>query len=104
MFYNNNFEELNIFIRKLVTIALEEDKKIIWGYGKGGVFLKYLLEQADKRIKIEYIIDDKMYIPPYCTPRIYRKSLLEYIEPNDYLLLSTILDYSFVYEYATLMG
>ncbi len=53
------------YVRKLVDIAVEDNKEfIIWGYAKGGAFIKYLIEQVSAEIRIAYIIDSKVDISP----------------------------------------
>ena len=77
---------------------------IIWGYSKGGAFLRYLLENYDQRIHIAYIIDQAMQIPVNCEPKIYRSSILEYIDGSKYILLSTIKSYQTVCKVAESYG
>lgn len=77
---------------------------IIWGYSKGGAFARYLLENYDQRLRIAYIIDEYMQIPANSFPRIYRPSILQYIDSKNYVLLSTIKNYKVVCDYASEYG
>ena len=86
-------------------MAISSDRSvIIWGYAKGGAFVRYLLEKYDQRIHIAYIIDQAMQIPANCAPKIYRSSILEYIDGEKYILLSTIRNYKTVCDFATSHG
>ena len=85
------------YIERLVKNAINNDKQfIIWGYARGGAFIKYLLENEDARAQVAYIIDDKMDIVINGTPKIYRSTVFDYIDNSKYILLSTILDFEAV--------
>lgn len=93
------------YIAMIGEMAISSGRSvIIWGYAKGGAFVRYLLEKYDQRIHIAYIIDQAMQIPANCEPKIYRHSILQYIDGDQYILLSTVKDYKDVCDYATEFG
>ena len=62
--------------------------------GRGGKWIKHLINDYDGRLQIEYIIDEKIQIPYETESIIYRSMVLNYLESGKYLLLSTIKDIS----------
>lgn len=79
------------YIEKIVDLALQQDKKIImWGYGKGGVYARHLIKDIDGRIDVVFFIDDYLYIPYAPETRIFRSSKLNYIDINQYILISSV--------------
>lgn len=88
--YKKFFSGLLSYTSRLVDIAVENNKKIaIWGYWKCGRFIKHLIEDYDRRTKVDYIIDEKIENLSE-SPVIYRSSVLNYVPAADILLLSTI--------------
>ena len=93
------------YIATIGDMAISTGRQvIIWGYSKGGAFVRFLLEEYDQRVSIGYIIDQCMQIPANCEPKIYRGSILEYINCENYILLSTVKDYSNVSNHARQYG
>lgn len=80
------------YISNIVTIALENKKKIIiWGCGKGGAFLRHLICDVDGRLDVAYYIDEHMILP--CgseSSNICRSSLLRYLPKEEYVVLLSI--------------
>lgn len=88
--YRHLFSGLMEYASHLVDRALQNGQKIaIWGYWKCGRFIRHLIEDYDGRMKIPYIIDEKIETFSE-SPVIYRSSVLNYISASDTLLLSTI--------------
>lgn len=79
------------YIENIVDLALQQNKKIImWGYGKGGVYARHLIKDIDGRIDLDFFIDDYLYIPYAPETRIFRSSKLNYIDINQYILISSV--------------
>ncbi len=88
--YRQLFSGLLEYVNRLVDMALQSHREIvIWGYWKCGKFIRHLIEDYDGRIKVSYIIDEKLENVSESSV-IYRSSLLNYISPEKLLLLSTI--------------
>lgn len=83
--------EIYDYIYELVNISIQSQRKIIiWGFGRGGKWLRHLIQQVDGRVKIDYIIDEKLRVSYDSEPAIFRSSLLEYIESSKYMILTCI--------------
>lgn len=83
--------ELYKYIHGVVDTAIQNNWKIIiWGFGNAGIFLRYLICDYDGRLGVEYIIDEKLVLAPDFVGNIYRSTLLEYLDCEDYMILSTI--------------
>lgn len=85
-------------VKGLVDLALQEQRKIIlWGFARAGRFWRHLIEDCDGRCKVTYIIDkdQRLSISYDAYPAVFRYTLLEYLEPSEYMILSTVSD---VYE------
>ncbi len=65
---------------------------IIWGFGRAGKYLKYLIEICGG--KVDYIIDKEyaVNLPYDASPRVYKPSLLRYID-RKVIILSCIKNY-----------
>lgn len=88
--YKRLFAGLMSYVNHLVDTALRNNQKIaIWGYWKCGKFIRHLIEDYDGRMKVSYIIDEKLENFSE-SPIIYRSSILNYISAADVMLLSTI--------------
>lgn len=85
--------EIYNYIHELVDISIQTHSKIIiWGFGRGGKWLRHLIQEVDARVKVDYIIDEKLRVSSDSEPAIYRSSLLEYIESSKHIILSCIKD------------
>lgn len=83
--------ELYEYIHGVVDTAIQNNWKIIiWGLGNAGIFLRYLICDFDGRLRAEYIIDEKLVLTPDSEGSICRSTLLEYLNSQDYMILSTI--------------
>lgn len=95
MEFNNNYKRLagglTNYIHDLVDIAIKKRLKIIiWGFGRGGKWIRHLINDYDGRLQVEYIIDEKIQIPYETASSIFRSTVLNYLDSGKYLLLSTI--------------
>lgn len=84
--------DLYEYIRRIITRAIQHNKKIIiWGCGKGGAFLRHLICDIDGRISISYYIDEYMVLPVGSEKlHVFRSSLLRYISNDEYVILLSI--------------
>ena len=83
------------YIQEKVDMAIREQRKIIiWGFDRGGRFLRHLIEECDGRCKVAYIIDrrQELSISYDAEPAVYRTTILEYLDSEKYMILSTICD------------
>ncbi len=89
-------------VREIANLAVKEQKKIIiWGFGRGGRFLRHLLQDYCD-VKTDYIIDKnwRLSVSADAEPAIYRDSLLEYLDASECILLSTVVNFGEVLEKA----
>ncbi|QFJ54988.1 hypothetical protein [Pseudobutyrivibrio xylanivorans] len=97
--------DLYLYIEELKQKAIKEKKEfIIWGYAKGGAFIKWLLEAEDNNANVAYIIDDRCDLVIGGSPSMYRSTLFNYIDNKKYIVLSTILDFSLVQKTLDMYG
>ncbi len=80
------------YISDVVTLSIKQSRKLIlWGCGKGGAFVRHLVCDIDGRTGIEYYIDEHMILPCGSEDlKIYRKSLLWYLDKKEYIVLLSI--------------
>lgn len=79
------------YIHTLIDTAIDNDWRIIiWGLGNAGIFLRYLIRDFDGRMDVDYIIDEKLVLASDTESIICRSTLLEYIDSEKYVILSTI--------------
>lgn len=85
--------EIYDYVQKLVDKSIRNDWKIIiYGFGRGGKFLRHLIQDIDGRVKVTFIIDEKLRYTYDSEPAIYRPSLLDYIDSSKHMVLSSIKD------------
>lgn len=85
--------EIKDYVGNICNQAIKDNKKIIiWGYGRCGKFFKHLIEDIDKRCKVDYIIDDDL--TRLCNGKVYvyRQSLLDYIDTDKFIILAALKD------------
>lgn len=84
--------DMYAYVSDLLTYAIRQKRKlIIWGCGKGGAFLTHLVYDVDGRMPVDYYIDEYITLP--CGDKqanIFRSSILQYIDPKEYIILLTI--------------
>ena len=85
-----------------VIIKQTKRKVIVWGLGRSGKFLTQLLSERTK-IKIDIYIDEKIYIYGD-EKRVRRSTILNYLNSNDYIILSTVRKYDEVLEKVSSFG
>ncbi len=79
------------YVKDIIDKAIAQNKKLIlWGYSKGGVYIRHLVRDIDARRDFDFIIDDYLYIPYAPETKIYRSSILNYINIEEYILLSSV--------------
>ena len=98
---NSLLSPLFEYVNEIINISKKANKKIIvWGLGKCGKFIWSLLSK--RNVNVEFFIDEKIYIYAK-NPRVYRSSILEYIDNSEIIILSSIKNYQAVekklYEY-----
>jgi 16S rRNA G966 N2-methylase RsmD len=54
------------------------------------VYARHLIRDIDGRMDIDCFIDDFLYMPYAPETKIYRSSYLDYINTNDYILISSV--------------
>lgn len=85
--------EMYDYVHELVNLSVQTNREIIiWGFGRCGKLLRHIIRDIDGRVNEVYIIDEKLRVSYDSVPAIYRSSLLEYIEPSKYMILSCIND------------
>lgn len=96
-------EPLWSYINDIDKIVNKSQKKvIIWGLGKSGKFLMQMLKEKTS-VVVDMYIDEKVYI--YGRElKIRRSSVLNYINNNDYIILSTVKNFKSVMEIAYSYG
>lgn len=92
--YMRLFAEIQSYIGSIVDSVLKDNKQlIIWGYGRGGRWIRHLIEDYDGRVRVAYIIDNGL--PSFASsPSIYRSTLLNYLDSRGYIILSTIKNFN----------
>lgn len=89
--YNRLVGDVLEYVRMVVDVAIKNNWKIIiWGFGRGGKFLRHLIQDFDGRVVVDFIINEKLRMSYDSEPAIYYSSLLEYIKPSECIILSTI--------------
>lgn len=79
------------YVRRIVDDAVGNNWKIIiWGFGRGGKFLRHLIQDFDGRAVVDYIIDEKLRVSYDAVPAVFHSTLLEYLNPSESMILSTI--------------
>ncbi len=87
--------EIYDYVQELVDKSIRNNCKIvIYGFGRGGKFLRHLIQDIDGRVRVSYIIDEKLRYTYDSEPAIYRPSLLDYIESSKHMVLSSIKEIS----------
>lgn len=85
--------EIYDYVHRLVDKSIKNDWEIIiWGFGRGGKFLRHLIQDVDGRVKVSFIIDEKKPLVFDSEPMIYRSTLLNYIDSSRHMILSSIKD------------
>ena len=92
---NDNYKRLAgdvlEYVHTIVDTAVRNHWKIIlWGFGRGGKFLRHLIQDFDGRAAVDYIIDEKLRVSYDAVPAIYHSTLLEYMDSSESMILSTI--------------
>jgi len=95
------------YIDNVVKKAIGEEKKlIIWGVDVSGRFIRHLIEDIDGRLTIDRYIDEKANI--YFNEKLYRSSILEYIDCKKYIVLNSTVAGAEIYKkcqtYGFVMG
>lgn len=74
-------------------IQVGEKKAAIWGYWKGGAFSRYMLESQGVNREQIFFIDKYVYFPDMGENRVFRPSVLNYLDSDEIVLLSTVYDF-----------
>ena len=88
----NDFE---LALKKMFTFCSGKTV-VLWGYGKGGWFIKYLFDRANKQI--EYFVDDNPNI------RAHESYFIRTLDPERTVVLLTFLQDNSVDEYLQKWG
>ena len=84
------------------TVNMSQKKVIIWGLGKSGKFLTQMIKEKTSLV-VDMYIDERIYI--YGNEiKIRRSSVLNYINNTEYIILSTVKNFSSVMEIASNYG
>lgn len=91
------------YIYDIEHIVKKTGKRVIvWGLGRSGKFLTQLLHEKTS-IEIDLYIDEKMYI--YSKEiKVRRSTFLNYINNDEFIILSTVKRFGEVFEIATRYG
>lgn len=91
------------YIAEMERVVLTSQKKVIvWGLGKSGKFLTQLLGEKTK-LEIDFYIDEGIYIYSK-DAKVYRSSILDYIDNEKYIILSTVKMFPEVWRIASQYG
>ncbi len=94
------FGGLRAYYRKIADRLIREQKKaIIWGYWKGGAFSRYMLEKHGVNREQIFFIDQYIYFPDMSRNQVFRPSILNYLNSDEIILLSTVRDFSELEKY-----
>ena len=70
--YNRLVGDVLEYVRMVVDVAIKNNWKIIiWGFGRGGKFLRHLIQDFDGRVVVDFIIDEKLRMSYDSEPAIY---------------------------------
>lgn len=85
--------EIYEYVQELVNKCQQNNwEVIIYGFGRGGKFLRHLIENIDGRMKVSYIIDEKLRYTYDSYPAVYKSSLLDYLDSSKHMVVSSIKD------------